>query len=129
MALFCVRVIAQPVTLLFHPSFLPAFDAWHSGVLPYPLLLVSQVVILFWLTLTAWRFTTDAVAPSRRIGLGALTAGALYFAVMVLRLLLGATILRGARWFASPLPTIFHLVLAGYLLLFAHFHYRQAARG
>ena len=33
---------------------------------------------------------------------------------MAVRLVLGATLLGYERWFASPLPTFFHLVLAAY---------------
>ena len=126
-ALFCVRVIAQPVALILHPGFLPPFDAWHSAVIPYALLLASQGIILFWLAWTAMRFSTAAVTPNRRIGVNALILGTLYFSVMALRLLLGATILHDQRWFARPLPTIFHLVLATYLILFAHFHYHRSS--
>jgi hypothetical protein len=45
---------------------------------------------------------------------------------MFMRLLLGATVLREARWFASPVPTAFHLVLAAYLFVYGRFHYRHA---
>lgn len=54
-----------------------------------------------------------------------LAVGSVYFGIMVLRLLLGATVLREQRWFASPLPTFFHLVLAAYLLVFGCFHFRN----
>jgi hypothetical protein len=77
-ALFCARVIAQPIALVFHPGFLPPFDAWHSAVLPYQLLLASQGIILFWLAWTAVRFSTAAVTPNRRIGVNALILGTLY---------------------------------------------------
>ena len=49
-ALFVVGVVAQPLALVAPPgSLLPAFDSWDGGVLPYPLLLAFQVVILVWL--------------------------------------------------------------------------------
>ena len=101
---------------------LPEFEAWHSGVLPYWLLVVSQVAILALLAWTARQFTSGAVQPWRPAGLAALTFGALYFTTMVVRLLLGLTLLSDRRWFASRLPTVFHLVLASYLLVFAWFH-------
>jgi hypothetical protein len=47
---------------------------------------------------------------------------------MLVRLILGLTVLSGQRWFASPVPTLFHLVLAAYVLLFGHFHYVHAAQ-
>lgn len=122
--LFLFRVVAQPLALVFGSGFLPAFESWHGGVLPYPLLLASQILILLWLAHTARRFSAGAVVPRRRVGVPVLVFAAVYFAAMLLRLILGATMLSGQRWFASPLPTVFHLVLAGFLLLYGYFHYR-----
>jgi hypothetical protein len=127
LTLFAVRVVAQPAARLRAGSFLPPFESWHSGALPYPVLLCSQVLILAWLVWTARGFTTGIVEPSRRVGRVTLALGGVYFGGMVLRLLLGATILHGQRWFASPLPTFFHLVLSLYLVLFGHFHSSHVA--
>ena len=38
--------------------------------------------------------------------------GAIYFGVMAVRLVLGFTTMADIKWFASPIPTSFHLVLA-----------------
>jgi hypothetical protein len=54
--------------------------------------------------------------------------GALYFAAMAARIVLGLTVLSDRRWFASPIPTIFHLGLAGFVLLYGHFHYVHGAK-
>jgi len=102
---------------------LPPFEAWHSGAIPYSLLLASQLLILAASGWMAWRFSIGAVEPRRPIGLAAIAVGGLYFLGMVARLVLGATVLSDVRWFASPVPTVFHLVLAGYLLLVGRFHY------
>jgi hypothetical protein len=127
LALFAFRVAAQPLSLLIHTSILPPFESWHSGALPYGLLVASQVVILAVLGGTAWRFTVGTVTPRRSIGVAALAFGGLYFVGMLARLVLGLTVLSNQRWFASPLPTVFHLVLAAYVLLFGHFHYVHGA--
>ena len=119
--LFAFRVAAQPAALLFD-RLLPPFDSWDGGVLPYPVLLVTQLVILGWLARTAWRFSTGRVTSRPSIGRAALAFGGVYFAVMFLRLLLGATVLSDVRWFASPLPAFFHLVLAAYLLVYGYCH-------
>jgi len=119
--LFLFRVVAQPAARQFD-GVLPSFDSWDGGVLPYPVLLVTQLVILGWLARTAWRFSSGEVVPRRRRGRAVLVLGAVYFAVMFLRLILGATALSGVRWFASPLPAFFHLVLATYLLLYGYGH-------
>ena len=122
-ALFLCRVVAQPLALVVHSAVLPPFEAWHSGAIPYSLLLASQRLILAASGWMAWRFSIGAVEPRRPIGLAAIAVGGLYFLGMVARLVLGATVLSDVRWFASPVPTVFHLVLAGYLLLVGRFHY------
>jgi hypothetical protein len=122
-ALFALRVFAQPLALVVESAWLPPFESWHSAALPYGLLLASQVAILLALGWTAWRFTTGDVAPRRAAGTLALILGTVYLLTMVTRLVLGLTALSHVRWFASPLPTVFHMVLAAYLLLYGRFHY------
>ena len=121
-ALFALRVAAQPAALVVSAAWLPAFDAWHGGVLPYPALLMSQIAILGWLAWTARRFGAGRVQPSRRLGQVSLAFGVIYFAVMLVRFVLGLSALADVRWFASPLPAFFHLVLATYVVLFGLVH-------
>lgn len=123
--LFALRVVAQAVALRFKSDFLPDFESWHGGVLSYPTLLIAQVLILTWLVWTARRFYNSDISPNRRLGLIILIVSSLYFIVMVLRLLLGLTIMSEHRWFASYLPAFFHLVLASYLFMYGHFHFRH----
>lgn len=120
-ALFAGRVIAQPLSLVV--GSLPAFESWHSAALPYSLLLVSQLVILASLGSVTYRVTIGAINPGRTFGAVVLSFGAVYFLVMIARLVLGLTIFSNVRWFASPLPTAFHLVLASWLLLYGHLHW------
>lgn len=127
LALFIVRVVAQPLALLTSAPFLPPFESWHSGVLPYPALVAAQLLIIAWFARTAWRFSNGNVTPSHRLGIWMLTLGGIYFAMMLVRLMLGLTIESTNRWFSSILPTMFHLVLASYLLVYGHFHYRYGA--
>jgi hypothetical protein len=77
---------------------------------------------------TARRVTRGTLAPSRRVGAWLVALGGAYATVMLLRLVLGVTILRDVRWFASPVPTVFHIGLAAYLLIYGHFHYRSGRR-
>jgi hypothetical protein len=127
LALFIVRVIAQPIALLTSAPFLPPFESWHSGVLPYPALVGAQLLIIAWLARTAWHFSRGDVTPHYRLGVRVLVFGGLYFATMLARLVLGLTVLSTNRWFSSILPTIFHLVLASYLLVYGHFHFLHGA--
>lgn len=126
--LFAVRVVAQPLALSIDVWFLPPFESWHGGVLPYPVLLVAQLLILSWQVRTAQRFTIGEVIARRRIGTLMLVLGGVYFVVMLIRFVLGMTILSEHRWFASPLPAFFHLVLASFLLLYGHFHFRYGPK-
>lgn len=124
-ALFAVRVIAQPLALVIDSPLLPRFESWHSGALPYALLVAAQLLTLTWLALTAWRVSHSALKPNRTWGRPLVAIASVYSATMFTRLILGATLLRDERWFASPIPTVFHLVLAGYLFVFARLQVRH----
>jgi hypothetical protein len=125
--LFAFRVVAQPLSLIVHVG-LPSFESWHSATLPYGVLLASQLLILLAMGWTNHRLGAGVLEPRRSIGVAAMAFGGIYFATMVARLVLGLTVLSQSRWFASPVPTMFHLVLAGWLLVCGHFHLSLAAR-
>jgi hypothetical protein len=127
--LFALRVAAQPAALVVDAPLLPGFERWHSGAIPYPALVVTQLLILVWMLRTASHFHQGRVVPRRRLGLAMLVFGDLYFTSMLLRLVLGATVLSERRWFASPLPTFFHLVLATYVALYGWYHLRHGVEG
>lgn len=128
LALFVVRVVAQPLSLVIHGTFLPPFDAWQGSGLPYPVLLGAQLLIIAFMARTATRFGRGDVVPRYRLGVWMLGLGSVYFLTMFVRLLLGLTVFRESRWFSAYLPTTFHLILASWLLLFGHFHFLYGAR-
>ncbi len=123
--LFAGRVLAQPLAALTGWPFLPPFDAWQSGALPYSLLLASQVAIVVVMARTARAIGTGRLGRSRRTGWALAAFTGVYGCVMVARLVLGLTIARGHWWLDAPLPTIFHLVLTTYLALVVHHHLRE----
>jgi hypothetical protein len=127
LTLFAVRVVAQPLSLVVSAPFLPPFDSWYSGVVPYPFLLASQVAILALLVAGARRVSTGLVRSGRRTGLILLMVGGVYFGSMALRLGLGTTILRQHAWFGRTIPAVFHLVLATYVLLYGNFQFRYGS--
>src|SRR5437667_457556 len=43
---FVLRVLGQAVVAVTPVSFLPPMEEWYSGLLPYPILLPIQVVIV-----------------------------------------------------------------------------------
>ena len=107
---------------------LPPFEAWYSGAVPYTQLLISQILIMFVMGWVAWRFHRAQVVAKHRTGIILLIVGSLYFMVMVVRLLVGFADLSEAVWFHRPIPSFFHLVLASFILLVGHFHFKQADR-
>lgn len=120
--LFAFRVAAQLVQYASTVVFLPPFEAWQGSGLSYPVLLTSQLLIL---ALMAWGTNTVSrrVGASRRVGSWLVTLGSVYFGSMTARLVLGLTILAHVAWFAKPLPALFHMVLAGYVLTLGHYHW------
>jgi hypothetical protein len=127
LGLFAMRVAAQPAQLWLRVPWLPAFDTWQSGALPYWLLLTLQLIILRLQIGIAAAIGAGRLHPSPRAARWWLGLGAIYFAAMLLRLTLGATVLASNHWFSSWLPTLFHLVLASFVLLVGALH-RQGAR-
>lgn len=122
--LFGLRILAQPLSLLV-PA-MPGFDAWHGGVLPYPFLLFSQLAIAATMAIVNLRLARGALIPLPRLGRLLALLGTLYFAAMLLRLVLGKTTHTGSSWLDRPLPTLFHLVLAAWILLLARYHVSYA---
>jgi hypothetical protein len=120
--LFSLRVMAQLSTLFVDIPYLPPFAHWHSGALPYGLLLACQLAIIALLIRTAVVFSSGRVSPVHRVGVVLLIAGVAYFALMLARLILGLTVLGDHQWFTSHIPTFFHLVLATFVLLLGKFH-------
>ena len=118
--LFVGRVVAQLIQYFQPVDVLPTFDEWQSGALPYGALVMLQLAIVAGQVLVMravsrgrrllpreWRQTVSAFAV-------------MYLAVMVFRLIAGLTFADGGGWLDARLPTIFHLVLAAYLLLWMH---------
>jgi hypothetical protein len=127
LGLFCFRVGAQLIQFAGPVPFLPPFEAWHSGALPYGALLTAQLAIIAVAGWWASQFQRGAVLPRRGRGGVLLVAGATYFSVMAVRLALGVTVLPSHAWFGTLLPAFFHIVLAGFLLVAGHFHWRHGS--
>jgi len=64
--------------------------------------------------------------PKRKWARWLLGLGAIYFAAMAFRLAAGLTFLADSAWFATTLPAIFHVVLAGFVLSLGHYHWSRA---
>jgi hypothetical protein len=117
LGLFVFRVGAQLVQLISPMPILPPFEAWHSDTLPYSVLLASQTLIIAFMGRVTIRAQQSKLHTERRTAIAWLIFGIIYFGGMLTRLTLGFTLLSGNSWFDSPLPTVFHLVLATFVLV------------
>lgn len=126
-ALFALRVAAQLVQYASPIAFLPPFEAWQGSRLDYPGLLASQLLIFVGMV---WATAAVSRRATRRpqLGLWLVGLGAVYFFSMCVRLVLGLTTLTHVAWFARPLPALFHIVLASYVLTLGHYHRLPADR-
>lgn len=120
--LFAFRVIAQLIQFVYPVSFLPPYTAWHSGALPYGVLLMTQGVILAVCLRIVWSVFKGTIVASRQKGNILLGLGAIYLVSMGVRLIIGLTVASDHFWFGAMLPTIFHIVLASFLIVYGRFH-------
>jgi len=120
--LFFARVVAQIQVLLLEPEWLPPMEAWYSGLLPYPVLLPAQILLLMLMTVVA----SDHVRgrgffwprqASVRLALRAFAA--IYAAAMALRLLVMLSAPPHDLVASGVIPVVFHWVLAGFVALIA----------
>ena len=121
--LFGFRVLAQLVQVWHPVDFLPPYSVWHSGALPYGWLVAAQGVILAACLRIVLGVFKGTLAHSRQKGKILFALGTIYLLGMGARLFVGLTIAHDHYWFGATLPTVFHLVLASFLILFGRFHY------
>ena len=120
--IFICRVLGQFIVQWGDVSFLPSFDRWHSGALEYHYLLASQCLIIFIMSFVSYRIDKALLRPSVQIGGVLQVIGWVYFSVMLVRWVIGVAELVDITWFQRPTPSFFHMVLASYILIVAHYH-------
>ena len=123
LGLFLVRVLSQLVQRVGSVAFLPGFEAWHSATLDYEVLLGSQALIVVWCLLVINGVRRGEIKRTQGKGRWLLGVGAVYFAFMLFRLVAALTFAEEGSWFDSPLPSVFHLVLALFVLCHGHYHW------
>lgn len=107
--LFAARVVGHALVAYLDVTWLPPMEAWYSGLLPYPVLLPTQLVILL---------VQVVIGRDVRRGRGFFSrprprAGrALQWLAYVYAL---AMIVRYAVMRSHPIPIVFHWVLAAFL--------------
>ncbi|MEB3223345.1 MAG: hypothetical protein VKS61_14815 [Candidatus Sericytochromatia bacterium] len=122
-ALFLARVLGQMAVAFAGVTWLPPMPEWYSGLLPYPVLLPTQWLILslmLHLNRQATRQQGWATVLRPRLGRGLLAFAALYAGGMVVRYVVSGELHPERRWWPpGSIPIVFHLVLARYLAVVA----------
>jgi hypothetical protein len=127
--LFFLRVLGQALVAAFHVGFLPPMEEWYSGLIPYPILLPVQILIIVLLASVSVDFTRGRgffVVPRRRTGRFLEWLGCLYFAGMAVRYVVSMALHPERRWFGGTIPIFFHFVLATFVLVVGRYHTRTS---
>lgn len=119
LGLFVLRVLGQVYVGIYGSAVpLPRWSEWYSGLLPYPLLLPAQILLMMWMTAVSYdntrragRFFVESPVVKRRLRWFA----AVYLGAMALRYALTMTLKPEMRWFHGTIPVAFHCVLASYI--------------
>jgi len=122
---FLARVLGQVVVILWEPGWLPPSEEWYSGLVPYPVLLPTQVLILAVQARISWDFWHQRgffAVRRPRFGIGLCWISYLYFVAMVLRYVVTMISFPERRWTGGMIPIFFHWVLAAYLFFWGRFH-------
>ena len=121
------RVLGQLVVARFAPRWLPPFEQWQSGLLPYPALLAGQAAVLtlmFWISIDFSRGAGFWVEGRPPLGVAALVWSYLYFAAMLGRYVIRMARRPDQRWLGRTIPVIFHMVVAAFQWTFGTYHVR-----
>ena len=124
LGLFCFRVVSQLLQSKFSVPYLPSFNIWHSGALPYHYLVMAQALIILIYGYICMQFTLEKIVPKKRVGLIFLSLGILYASTMAIRLFVGLFI-SSSTWFHAYLPIFFHFILALFLIVVGLFHMKN----
>lgn len=130
--LFLLRVIGQLLVVCCQVPWLPPMQHWYSGLLTYPLLLPTQLIILGLQT----KVNTDLATqrgwfshPHRRVGKRLQWFSVVYATAMAVRYIITMTLYPERRWLGEgTIPIVFHFVLAAYVYFWGQAHRNQTIR-
>jgi len=120
--LFSIRIGAQALQYWAPLAFLPDFDRFQGSSLPYGVLLLTQLLILFFMLWSVKRMQSGRMVQQPGAGRFLLWMGGIYLAGSVLRIIIGLTVHDAPAWFTHWIPGFFHLVLSAFVLAMAAFH-------
>jgi hypothetical protein len=117
---FAVRVAGQLVVARSAPAWLPPMSEWYSGVLPYPRLLATQLIMLGLMSAVVISLATGVpwiVEPRPALGTMLLAIAWPYGLSMPVRYAIRMYRHPEARWTGRTIPIVFHVVLAVWLFV------------
>lgn len=118
--LFATRVVGQLIVVRWAPPWLPPMSDWYSGLLPYPRLLATQLVMLGVMTTVVVGLAPEwpAVSSPRPL-LGTLLLVIAWPYALSMPIRYGARMWKHpeARWTGRIIPIVFHVVLATWLFV------------
>lgn len=125
LSLFVLRVVGQIVVVLRARSWLPPMTEENWNLVPYRILLPSQLAILVLMFFILHGVCLEfGPFGTRRPALGTflILASAIYAHVMAARYVVRMIRKPDARWFGGAIPIVFHMVLAAFLLTWGLYH-------
>ncbi len=125
--LFALRVLGQALVAFFDVTWLPAMEQWFSGLIPYPALLIIQLLMLLLMIKVSaeiWRGSGFYAELRPHWSQFLQRFSAVYAGVMIVRYILTMTLQPEMRWFGATIPITFHFVLAGFIYVLGHYHQR-----
>jgi hypothetical protein len=128
LALFVCRVVGQALVAFLDVGFLPPMAAWQSGLMPYPWLLASQLAIILIFGKICVDFSLGhgiTLVPRRWLAQWLLVFGGAYLVAMIARYAVRMALYSQERWTGGSIPTLFHWVLATFLLVYGLYQWRH----
>jgi hypothetical protein len=123
--LLFARIIGQLVVYFFAPRFLPPMEQWQSGLVPYPLLVAVQAVVLALMISISIDFSRGSgfwIEPRPWLGGAAYWWSYGYFSAMIIRYAVRMIRRPDQRWTGGTIPIIFHCVVAVFQWIFGAYH-------
>jgi hypothetical protein len=118
--LFFARVVGQIEVLLIGPKWLPPMEVWFSGLLPYPILLPLQILLLMFMSLVVCDHVRGRgfFRPSRHaVRLGLRTFATIYAGAMAIRIAVAVSEPPHDLLESGVIPVTFHWILAAFVWL------------
>ena len=130
--LFACRVLGQLVVALADVAWLPPFERWYSGLMPYAALLPVQLAMIAVMLKIVWDFAREDgffLRLGPRVGTILLWFSYLYALAMVVRYVVTMLLKPELRWFTGTIPIWFHFVLAAFIYTLGRYQVRGRAAG